>query len=225
MSHSDDTPELPNRKSVKFGLPKMRERVLEALSQAYIDQQLETEDYEKRVELAYQASYIDELEDTVYDFPNRYQLIQRTPYQQPPNPQHNRPTPNTYVPEKGYFSLIGDFNITDADIGEEPVQMFNGIGDTIIDLRAIGDDRYIEINQFSLIGDTKILVPEGMIVEKRNLIYVIGEFKRRKRRDLSKFLGKLTGKKIEEEPPKPPNQSVLRIKGFKLIGDFKIIDY
>ena len=81
----------------------------------------------------------------------------------------------------------------------------------------------LELNQFSLIGDTKILVPSGMQVRKRNLMCIIGEFKRR---DLAKFLGKLIGQKPqEEEPVCPPTTSVLTIKGFKLIGDITVVDH
>lgn len=223
----DELSKQPEKSAQKFGVPKARDRVLEALSQAYVDRQLETDDYEKRVELAYKARTLDDLEDAVYDFPNRSQIIQR-PQQQYASPRRNS---NTAFPSQGpqetVVTVIGDRKLSEIDFDNHPVHVIHGIGDLTVDLRSIKDGQHIELNQFSLIGDTKILVPSGMQVRRKNFMYIIGEFRRRKRRDLAKFLGRLMGQKNEpsEEPMRPPTDSVLVIKGFKLIGDVTVVDH
>lgn len=223
----DELSKQPGNSAQKFGVPKTRDRVLEALSQAYVDRQLETDDYEKRVELAYRARTLDDLEDAVYDFPNRAQIIER-PFQSAEPSRQQRREFSTQNFNESVVTIIGDRQLTDEDFGNnQPLQVIHGIGDLVIDLRSISDGRSIELNQFSLIGDTKILVPQGMRVERRNFMCLIGEFRRRKRRDLAKFLGKLIGQKTEKEeaPLRPPTNSTLRIKGFKLIGDTVVVDH
>lgn len=229
----------PNREVQRFGVPKTRDRVLEALSQAYINQQLETDDYENRVELAYKARTLDDLEEAIYDFPNRVQIMQRPkPMGGATDPESRRSVSNsgnfnfpftTNTADSPMVTLIGDRRLSAEDFYEPSVQLIHGIGDLVIDLRSISDNQNLEINQFSLIGDTKILVPKGMTVRKRNFMCIIGEFRRRKRRDLSKFLGRLMGqpksKYEEEEVEVQPTNSVLTIRGFKLIGDITIVDY
>ncbi len=218
MEHNDKTPKKAADAHVqKFGVPKTRERVLEALSAAYIDQQLETDEYEKRIELAYQARTLDELEQTVYDFPNRDSIMQQEP----------RPFVGGGAQGVPQMTLIGDRTLTHLDFGAQPLQAFQLIGDFTVDLRNVPDGSLLELQAFSLIGDMKVLVPAGMTVEQRNLMTLIGEVRRRKKREMVKMFKKWFGKAEESEADvqrRDPTNAVLRLKGFKLIGDITIID-
>ena len=53
-----------------FGLPKKREQVINLLQQAYIEQNLEEDDYEQRLTKAMAADSLETLQEVIADFPN-----------------------------------------------------------------------------------------------------------------------------------------------------------
>ena len=58
-----------------FGLPKKREQVINLLQQAYVDQNLEEDDYEARLKAAMDAKSLEELQEVIHDFPNAPRLV------------------------------------------------------------------------------------------------------------------------------------------------------
>lgn len=59
-----------------FGLPKKREQVINMLQQAYIDQNLEDDEYENRLKQAMDANSVEDLQLVIHDFPNNPQLLE-----------------------------------------------------------------------------------------------------------------------------------------------------
>jgi len=77
-----------------YGLDKKREAVLEALKEAFTEQNLDEQTYEERVSSALQASSVEELSEVLFDFPQHItaKIFQSTPQ------KYNTSTP--YVPKR-----------------------------------------------------------------------------------------------------------------------------
>ncbi|MDW7692690.1 LiaF-related protein [Flammeovirgaceae bacterium SG7u.111] len=214
-----------------FGLPRLREKVINALSEAFVANNLDEHDYETRLQAAHNAKSIDDLSLVVHDFPNRDQLIERRAQRQQAVPpprrhfQHARPAHsyNAYETKDLRFSLIGDCKISLRELRFNDIQLYNLIGDTVIDLTEVEDGHEtIEAEVYNAIGDTKIYVPAGTNVIN-SCITVIGEYKERHKGD--SVWSWLNGKNKSQLPPPEPRDITVVLRGFKLIGDIKVVYY
>jgi len=218
--HPENRPSNPRRNT--FGVPKLREKVLDALSKAYVNSLLDTEEYENRVELAHKSRTVEELTELVHDFPDKHEIVapflpqasrQRTSESlssTQKRPLSKMPQPTGERKLKG-LTLLGNKYLLARDCVDQPGFAFTAVGDLIMDLRDIKPGQIVDMTHISLIGDLKIMLPEGVKVEQ-NYMVLIGEFKR-------KFLRR---KKPEVEGSE---QAYLRITGVKLIGDLRIEYY
>ena len=205
-----------------FGVPKLREKILDALSKAYVNSLLDTEEYENRVESAHKSRTVEDLAELIHDFPDRHEIVApflpKAPHQRSAEylsstktgsfPKMPKPTGERKL--KG-LTLLGNKYLLARDCVDQPGFAFTAIGDLIMDLRDIQPGQIVDMTHISLIGDLKILLPEGVKVEQ-NYLVLIGEFKR-------KFLRRQKAESVE------PEQAYLRITGIKLIGDLRIEYY
>ena len=181
----------------RYGVPKVRERVIRMLQQAYAAGDLELEDYELRVKRAEDASTVGELKAVVADFPD----------QSVPAPGVTT-SPVAEAAGPFYFTLIGDRQIHPEDLEQNAASVLSIIGDGKIDLSGTRapEGTTFDITSVSFIGDTKITVPRGTRIIRRGFS-LIGSFKRRAR-----------------PPAAGAERYTLVLRGFKLIGDVKIRD-
>ena len=179
----------------RYGLPKLRERVVRRLAQAYSEGELDLDDYEERIRRAEHAVTVGELKDVVADFPD------------PPVTSVSE-TPDLVSDRSGpfYFTLLGDRDILPDDLEHDAAAVLSIIGDVKVDLsqtRAM-EGATFDITSVSLLGDTTVIVPPGTRVIRRQFT-LIGDYKRRTR-----------------QPEPGTERYTVVLRGFSLIGDVKI---
>ncbi len=171
-----------------YGLPKKREQVLNMLQQAFIDQNLEEEDYEQRLSKTLQAKSVEELNEIVADFPQG----SGAPFAQVHPPLSQSPvskqitalmsTQNNQFTEK----LSGSLRLS-SFLGEQKVGFRQATieGDTLglelkaimgsqqIDLRAEQfSGKHIQIQLFVVMGEVRIILPKGATLENQAACYL-----------------------------------------------------
>ncbi|MBX2841261.1 MAG: cell wall-active antibiotics response protein [Flammeovirgaceae bacterium] len=216
------------KRPVVFGLPKLKEKVLTMLGNAFVENDLEIAEYEKRLKIANEAKSIEELENAVYDFPQAHQIFpakRPNPTQHPQQPYIGNSPAKTFrdaFDSADYFTLIGDRKFTQLDISKPNMKVIMGIGDTMFDLRDIAKKfTHIRIESYSLIGNMKIRVPENAQI-KRNLVCLIGDIKQRK--GGKNFIQQMFAGNHQPSasPLSHQPQITVEITGFKAIGDVVI---
>ncbi|MEM1135425.1 MAG: LiaF domain-containing protein [Bacteroidota bacterium] len=222
-----------SKKPVVFGLPKYREKIITAISEAFANNDLDIEEYERRLDLAHDAKSIEDLRNTVYDFPQVNSLLPIA-QQQEQRPTFPSSTPN-YAPSPAesfrksfenldHLNIIGDKRIYSTDITKPNIKVITVIGETFIDLREVAlKFNHIKIENYCAIGSIKIRVPHNAQI-KKNMIVLIGDTKKKKVG--ASFIKKLFGmdnQKPVRYDPNPP-ELFIEVSGFMLIGDL-IIEY
>ena len=194
ISNSPDSEN--NRSSRYYGVPKLREDVIEKLSEAYSKDNLELAEYERRVKLAQDAKTIEELLKIIRDFPQ-------------PKSQLSDLTETVSERGKFFITLIGDREVFTDDFKDNKLTIITAIGDATINLSSTEQEKKTyTINNFSLIGDTWLILPPNVNLIRKHFTF-IGDYKRKGKR---------------EKKQKDKNYTVI-LKGFKLIGDVVIIEY
>jgi hypothetical protein len=149
---SDNIPE-----KRKYGVPEFRDKIIRRLETAYADNKLELEEYERRLELAYQAEFVEDIEVLVHDFPALQQSMDR-----------GIDEDISEADDTAKVTLIGDQHLGPEDFYKGRIQPLSILGDINIDIRRFRnceDPIHIKIRSF--IGDTRIIIPRGMKVKYR----------------------------------------------------------
>jgi hypothetical protein len=180
----------------EYGVKKLRGEILDRLAAAYAEGKLSDTGYEERVEKTHKAETISDLTALVKD-------VDRTPADYQPN---TVPAAGDTGSENVIFKFFGDREILPHEFDDDTPVIITILGDQIIDLRSIADRRTIILNNFSLIGDTKIILPPGYNFKKKHTT-LLGDFKFRKRGSI--------------RSPEASRGTVV-MKGFKLIGDVTV---
>lgn len=190
---------LPDHGGRRFGVPKFREEIIHRLNDAYAADNLSLAEFERRIDLAERSETVEELKKLVADFP---QDTVSTP---------SRPEVREKSGEAQYhFAVIGDRRVGADDLADNDVRLISVIGDHVIDLSDMRSGAVYEVRSFSLIGDTKIIVPAGVKVVKK-MFSIIGDVKR-----------KGPGRKGRLAASRPDTRTVtgtVVLRGFSLIGD------
>ena len=225
----DDEQSLPQT----YGLPKLRRAALERLARAYADDDLELEDYERRTGDIHAAETVQEIARVMADVPDfgieGFGGRQDTGEQPPVAPARSHPAPSSFPAEQGdhgtAVQVLGDREIAFADFRGGAMHVFCLLGDTRIDLTDLGPRDTVVVTDHGALGDVVVRVPAGTeVVEQR--VVILGDFKRgpartaRGRRNTRWKLEKHGG----EAPPRPARASRVVLRGFRLLGDTKIID-
>ncbi len=192
---SDNIPE-----KRKYGVPEFRDNIIRRLETAYADNKLELEEYEKRLELAYRAEYMEDLEVLVHDFPALQHAVDR-----------DIENGNSGADDFEKVALIGDQHLSPEDFYNGRIQTLSILGDVNIDIRRFRnceDPVHIRIRSF--IGDTRIIIPRGMKVKNR----------------LKSFLGDYELVRNDEQSAREEgleeSKGTCILEGFSLLGDISI---
>lgn len=239
MSSEDDSPGKRNGKA--YGVPAKRARIIELLSDAYARDDLEQAEFERRLEAAERAATIEELDELVSDFPaeilNALQQPQTANGAASLHPTQGQGALSgkaldreiarlNVMPVSTTLNIIGDSHILIKPEGPRVAKSVSLLGDCNVDLRALaGKPGAALIKIFSLLGDTRILVPKGTNVETK-IVSLIGDQTRAKPGGgLFKRLAKRLGfiEHSAEDPAPLPGPPVV-VTGFKLIGDIVIVE-
>ena len=153
---SDNMPE-----KRKYGVPDYRDKIIRHLETAYADNKLELDEYEKRLELAYKAEFMEDLEALVHDFPTLQADAGR-------EMENNTDTDISEADDETNITLIGDQHLTAEDFSNRKIRSVSILGDVNIDVRSFrNSEGPVRINIYSFIGDTRIIIPRGMKVKNR----------------------------------------------------------
>jgi hypothetical protein len=215
-----------NKKPIVFGLPKMREKVLDMLGSAYSNNDLDIEEYEKRLAAAHKAQSIDELEHVIYDFPAVKTLFPTKTINTPVFPTNFSTGLAALNTESSFVNIIGNKQISSLDISEPTIELITGIGDTMLDLRDIGKKyTHIKITNYTLIGNLRIKLPANAQL-KKGMSIVIGNLTQKVRGE--GFWNGLFKRIVKEVPqistPNPNPPIFVELSGFSLIGEV-IVEY
>ena len=234
----DPNSSLPKRSNDKklpttYGLPKFRERVINLLENAYVGNELDTHDYEKRLDLVHAAQSVEELKLAIHDFPQKEAIFPSPTHASRKSPARSQQLPS---PVQGFLksfeeadamTIIGDCHLSSTDITKPNAKVFRGIGDTVIDLRDIGHKfEHVRIESYSLIGDVRVLVPVNAKV-KRKMFILIGEKTQRVRSKAQSFFDKIFGtntRKVFKKQTSSSSEVSIEIAGFNLIGNL-VVEY
>ncbi len=184
-----------NRRYKHYGVPKLRNHVIQRLAEAYSNNELELTEYERRVKLAHEAQTVEELQSLLEDFTDQevrlsdtYQVVSKT--------------------GRLFITLIGDREVFADDFIENKITILTALGDLTIDLSSIESKKNIyNITNISLIGDTRVIIPPNVDLV-RHVFTLIGDFKRKRRRET---------KTVDKD-------CKVILRGLKLLGDVVIIE-
>ncbi len=187
----------------KYGVPEYRDTIAVALEMAFSENNLELEEYERRLDLAYKAESIEELEALVHDFPHY------------PKPGYSPPSaPVQEGDGQTKIVILGDQHLTGEDFSGRAMKTLSIIGDVNIDVRRFRDSREpIRIKIYSIIGDTRIIIPKGMQVQNR-LTNLLGDYKLVRNEEPADASSSVT--------TYHQSQGVCILEGFNLLGDISI---
>lgn len=157
-------------------IDQVRQRALDKLTNAFASGHLSIEEYERRAGRAQNSATVEDLRPLVSDLPA----------EAPPQPQSSRSVPSFrknaapaardetepwLVESRGggaenVACIMSDRRMTGDWLGGRAVNSFTLMGSTTLDLRdtAIPPGR-LKIDVFSLMGETKIILPRGLPVK------------------------------------------------------------
>lgn len=156
-----------------MSLESDRERIVEALSAHYVEDNLTTQELEARFERAYKASTADELRDVVAGLPALAQPV-RSPMPRPSAASVIRAQES--APARRYLAIMSTFR-KGGDWTPNRMTTIKAIMANVkIDLRdATFVDNEITFDILAVMAEAKILVPPGVRVECDGFA-VMGEF-------------------------------------------------
>ena len=134
-----------------YGVPKLRQQVLQRLADAFADDNLELAEYERRVRGAELATTIGELEAVVADFPERHT----------PAP----PATGSVAGSGMAVTVMGSRDMEIEAAGDVPRQVINVMGETRIDLSTAPPGVY-ELRVCNVMGEIQVAVPYGTQVNR-----------------------------------------------------------
>lgn len=229
----DKEPSSNKKLPTTYGLPKLREKVINVLEQAFIGNNLDSDDYEQRLVLAHAAQSVEELKDVIHDFPQKETLFPSTTVKKRPIASQID-TQQLMTPVQGLIrsienadamTLVGDCHVTTFDVNKPHIKVIRGIGNAVIDLRDIGYKySHVRLEMYGLIGDVVVYVPMKANVQ-RKMAVLIGEKVQRVKGKAKNLFEKFFGKKYVapryNEGTMHPEVTI-EIVGFNLVGNLYI---
>lgn len=227
---SEDTPR-PQR----YGLPKLRTAALERLGRAYADDDLELEDYERRIEAVQAAESVQEIADIMHDVPDFDATGSRSPATAPGGQPAGDVSPGSptalgagaHGPTE--VQVLGDRTLDLSDFRNGAVRVVALLGDTRIDVSQLRPGETVVVTDYGALGDFSIRVPAGTDVVNHRVV-VLGDVKRGPAKSSASRRGRgwriakrgTTADHRREPVPSPPPRVILQ--GFRLLGDTRIIE-
>jgi len=182
-----------------YGLPALREKVLEVLKDAFLNNHIEEQEYESRLKQALHAQYVEDLRLVLYDFPKNIKeelFEEATPKNSPiaSNPHPLVPTETVFRSilsgDDREVAHIGTSISFSAILGEQKVNLRKSsfsasqihldassyLGSVILDLRNEQlEGKHFDIYIDNILGSIKILIPAACRINNQ-LTSVMGEF-------------------------------------------------
>jgi hypothetical protein len=183
----------------RYGVPEYRDKISACLETAYAENNLELAEYEKRLDLANSAESIEELDALVHDFPEN-----RRPGALAPAEISDEESSDAKI------VILGDQHLTAEDFCGKEIKTISIIGDVNIDIRRFRNSpEPVRIKIYSLIGDTRVIIPRGMKVKNR-VKNLLGDYE-------------LVRNRPGDQPPEQQeDQGFCILEGFNLLGDISI---
>jgi len=159
------------------GMEPMRQQTIDRLTAAFASDAITMDEYERRATAANAATNLDQLESLSFDLPAIKKSASegsRKPAAHPEprngiNPSIVGSTPLTTGCVMGDRNLIGNW------LSSDRVSSFTVMGSTKLDLRDVDlPPGPVHIEAFTLMGETKIVVPRGLPV-RLNVFAFMGE--------------------------------------------------
>lgn len=176
-----------------------RERTISLLSELFAANDLELDEFERRVSLVHRAATIAEIDSIVVDLPKPTQ---------PPKPvQQTALVPASSVrPSQTVVAVMGGVARSGPWTAPRKLRVIACMGGADLDFReARLGPGLSEVTVFGLMGGVSIIVPPGLAVET-NGIAIMGGFEH-----------------VDRLPAEPePDRPVLRIHGFVMMGGVSI---
>jgi hypothetical protein len=213
---SSDEAQSPRR----YGLPRVRRAALERLAHAYGDDDLELEDYEHRAAAVESAESVEEIARVMSDVPDfDVDTITRGPVARRTADVPAARDEGTELPTA--VQILGDRTLDLADFRNGGVRVVGILGDTHVDLRELGPGETAVVEDFSLLGDFTVVVPAGTEVVRHRLV-ILGDMVRRgpKKSEARRWKLRSDAARAVEHYGAPR----LILRGFRLLGDTRIID-
>ncbi len=169
-----------------YGLPKLRSRVEEVLSDAYTENEIEMEELERRLALVQEATSVEALRRVVYDFPPDTISFLHSTNERPHLAVERHELRSG---SSRHINLIGDKSIAGIDIGTPINTVISILGDVRIDLTDVAHRfNRVRIVHVGIVGDVTVYVPANASVNRR-IGVLLGDSRtkrrRKKRRDRS----------------------------------------
>ncbi|ETK32475.1 DUF1707 SHOCT-like domain-containing protein [Microbispora sp. ATCC PTA-5024] len=178
-----------------------RETVVERLREASVEGRLTLAELTERTEAAYLAQTHAELAQLTADLPGAAPVAPPAPQPSPALPQRQPGKVRTWI-----VAVMGDAKRHGKWRIDQEIAAVSVMGDVTLDLRqAEVRTPEVDILATCVMGDIKVIVPDGVDVELSG-VTIMGDKKVR----------------VVEAPP-GHNAPVVRVKAFVLMGDVKII--
>lgn len=223
-----------------YGLPILREKVLDALKSAFVSNLLDEKEYENRVSQALQADSVESLRAVLHDFPKNelYRIFEQkeaivVKNEDLPETSSNISTFNSSFSErKQEISLINgvnkiksfftefetDFRRAAVAANLVKIEASSHFSSLIIDLRNENlQGKRVEIRIDCSLGNVRIFLPKGCKIQN-NLNSSFGSFvmRNKKKSWISRFLN-------EQDTPAPEVEFSLTIYGSCFLGEVEIV--
>lgn len=226
-----------------YGLPKKRDEVIEALKEAYANENLEEQEFEKRLDEAMKAESNEALQVVLFDFPAeiRNKVFPQNDDLPTASQSQNLPVPtkvnkvkvimgndNRIMPEfSNAISKVSafmsnqklDFRV--SKVPETPISLHveNFMSNTDIDLRnELLDGKQINLHMSGALGNIKIYLPRGVTIN-RNVQMMGGNFRIKDKQ--RSWIKRLTGK--SNKPVPADIQLEVNILGSFWLGNIEVV--
>lgn len=179
-------------------IDELREQTIDALTEAYAEDLLTTEDFERRVSSANMSDSARELRAMLADVPTA------TPARREPR----EPAPATGS-EDTVFAILSSRTYYPPATGSGGASAITFLGSLVVDLRDIDlRPEPVTVNIVSIMGDVKVLLPADASVDNR-MLTLLADVKDKTR----------SGKRRKRRSDNGPR---IRLEGVCLMSDVKI---
>ncbi|UCC26445.1 MAG: DUF1707 and DUF2154 domain-containing protein [Gemmatimonadales bacterium] len=191
----------------------LRQRAVDALSEAFAQDLISVEEFERRVELAHRADSMEALRKLLDDLPRPEQLPSRQEARslaETGDPRgeieaHGPRPMATHVPEQTVvLGLLGGGVRRGAWHPARYNYAIGVLGGAELDFRDCAMPPVTDVRAFAVMGGVEIIVPPDVIVETSG-VGILGGFEH-----------------ISPEPGAPRNAPVLRVSGLALMGGVEV---
>ncbi len=180
-----------------------REAAIDRLAEAFADDRIAMDEFERRLELAHRAESLAELAELLADLPRPAEAVVRRREPTPaPEPVLDRPPAPARVPERSLVAgILGGGNRSGGWVPARRTIAIGIMGGVSLDFRESPIPPGVtDVECYTLMGGIEIIAPPGVHIDCTGVGF-LGGFDYRQR-----------------EAPTDPDAPILRISGFAVMG-------